>query len=81
MKANIVPKMSIYYLIGEDGDHLYNRIFNNEDSLLQVLKTYKKCFGTRSDFDEFGEAFPVVGYYYLTKNNTLAFVEGHYAWR
>jgi hypothetical protein len=74
--------MSIYYLVGEDGDHLYNRIFNNTEALLKVLLKYPSCYGVCYDFDKNGEAVLIPGYYYLTETGILEFDDagGGYPW-
>ena len=68
--------MSIYYLVDEDGDHLYSRIFNSPEALHKALMKYTSCYGVRYDFNKQGEGLLVPGYYYLTTTGVLGMDEG-----
>lgn len=71
---------SIYFLVGEDGDNLYNRIMNSEDALRRVILKNRGAYGVRYDFDKNGEAVIVRGYYYISINGELIYVNGIAPW-
>lgn len=71
---------SIYFLVGQDGDYLYNRCMNTEDALRRILLKNTGAYGVRYDFDENGEAFIVRGYYYISIDTALIYVNGIAPW-
>lgn len=71
---------SIYFLVGEDGHHLYNRIMNSEDAMRRILLKNRGAYGVRYDFDKNGEAVIIRGYYYISVDMALIYVNGIAPW-